>query len=84
MSLTLTVVKLVKDAGSVNMEDAIRRGGTWSPTPASGTVMTPSLWLRVSMTSVFITLVGGCPPHIGCGGGGRASGESGGQVTEEI
>ena len=65
------------------MEDAIRSGGTWSPTPASGTVMTPSLWVTVSMTSVFIKLVGGCP-HNGGGGWGGANGESGGQVTEEI
>ena len=83
MSLTLTFVKLVKDAGSVNMEDAMMSGGTWSPTPASGTVMTPSLWVTASMTSVFIRLVGGWP-HICCGGGGGPNGESGGQVTEEI
>ena len=74
LSLTLTLVKLVKDAGRVNMEEAMMRGGTWSPLP-SGTVKTPSVWLvRVSMTSVFIRLLGGCS-HIGW---------SGGQVTEDI
>ena len=78
LSLTLTLVKLVKDAGRVNMEEAMMRGGTWSPLP-SGTVMTPSVWLvRVSMTSVFIRLLGGCSHNGGC------DRDCGGHVTEDI